>query len=143
MTTISKGAQLTLCLMNLEPSDTKAAVIEWAKGEISSASEVRMEMGKFFFSASAAAIGFLTAAWKAFQPNAQFSGMILYALLALGGSVLVAMYIFWPIIGRWRPDSDIQDAHARLVKRLAGEAVAWGLIWLCGVAMGLWATLTS
>lgn len=110
--------------MKLEASDTKAAIVEWAKSEISATSDVRAEVGKFFFSTSASAVAFL------------------WGLVLLGASALVAMYIFWPVIGHWQPDSDIQEAHATLIRRLAYEGVAWAVLWFVGVAIGLWATLS-
>lgn len=127
--------------MELEPKEASEALRNWAKAEISSASDVRFEISKFLFGTSSASLGFVAAAWKGFHPNEEPQGLVLCSLLLLAASVAWAVYVFWPVIRRNRADADIQKQHKDLVERIMREGAIWLALWSLGIAIGLWTVL--
>jgi hypothetical protein len=125
----------------LPADDARAALVEWAKKEISSVTDTRFEVAKFLFSASTATLGFFVAAWKLIHPGTSFSGAIVCCVSFLCVDVAVAMWIFWPIFHYFGSRSDIHREHERLAKRLMTEGAIWSALWAIGIGFGLWAIL--
>lgn len=110
--------------------------------QITSVSEMRFALARFFFSASGVSIGFFVAAWKQLHEKASFQGPILGSVVVLSLSAMLALYMFWPVIRIFGRAPDIQREDARFVYRMRAEDTAWAILWIVGVALGLFAVLS-
>lgn len=121
----------------LPATDARDALVDWAKTEISSVSEVRFTAAKFYFGASAATMGFVVAAWREFHKGDP-TYPIVCAVLMLGVSILASLVMFWPVVRVLDEIPNLQSEHARFLKRLQLEGHIWAVSWSAGVSLGLW-----
>ena len=124
----------------LTATEAKQAYISWATDDIKSVTSVRFEAAKFFFSVSSATVGFIVTTWKVFHDKSDFSVMVMIGLFLSTASVLFAIYMFWPMFYMADYETDLQDQHSSLLRRLKCEGLIWMLLWVTGSGLGVYGT---
>ena len=123
-------------MTNITPEQADEALIDWAKEDISKVSAVRFDVAKFFFSVSTFSLGFIPTVWKVLHDKQPFSTLTIASIVVLFISLLLSIYIFWPVFHETGESYDLRVQHENLAKRIRIEGHAWIVLWLLGIVIG-------
>lgn len=129
--------------MPLDAQAAREAYESWAKSQITSISADRLEIAKFFFTASTTSLGFFIALWQFFRKETHLGCIDVSALVLLGSSVLWSMAIFWPMTHDFSDPIGLYEQHRQTLKRIKKEALAWAILWASGGLVALIATFSK
>jgi hypothetical protein len=121
--------------MKMRGEDTEAALRDWVKSEIRDGPKQIYDLGKFFFSVSAATIGTIVAIEK-LNARSLLDGPMILSLLLLSASVVTALDMVRPrryLIGG---DTDLLDEYTRQIRLAQTRTWIWFAIWTVGTIFG-------
>ncbi len=121
--------------IHLKGQDTVDALREWSKSEVAKAVDRSYDLGKFFFSVSAATIGTLLTIAKL----SDFSGGCLF-WVSIGALVLsAAISIQMAIPNKWKlgGETNLAQVHQDMVGSSQLISFLWIFLWLAGVVLAI------
>lgn len=121
--------------MKMRGEDTEAGLRDWVKAEIKDGPRQAYDLGKFFFSVSAATVATIVAVEKLNQKSSMDCPMIV-GLTFLFVSVLVALDMARPrkyIIGG---ETDLLDEYNRQITCAQTRTWVWFTFWTLGAISG-------
>jgi len=115
--------------------DTVDALREWSKSEVTKAVDRSYDLGKFFFSVSAATIGALLTIAKLSNFDGDCLFWLSIALLALSASISIQMAIpnEWKLGGK----TNLAQVHQDMVDSAQIISFLWVFLWLAGLILAV------
>lgn len=121
--------------MRLRGEDTDQALRDWFKSEIKDGPRQGYDLGKFFFSVSAATIGALATIEK-LNPTSQMDATIISAFVLLFVSILVAVDMARPRRFDFGGETDLLVEYERQINVILCRVWFWLALWLSGTLVG-------
>lgn len=128
--------------MKPKGQDVADSVRDWLKTEISGASSVRLDLGKFFFAVTSGTAGvFISIEKLSGTPKLEWSlGLALLTLLvALLISLAMAIPKFWKIEG----NTDIIKLYNDHIRKNFFFIIIWFGFWIVGTIIGIFALVSN
>lgn len=122
-------------MINLSNDESVQAVKDWAKDDIVKLTLVRIDIAKFFFSVSTFSLGFLATTWKLLHDKTEFPTVVNCGLSLLAISLIISIFIFWPIFYKTELTSDLISEHSDMASRIKCEGGLWIIVWLLGTGL--------
>jgi hypothetical protein len=126
--------------MKLRGQDVEDGLREWVKGELKEGASRGYDLGKFFFSVSAATIGVL-ATIETLSSSAKVDILLITSIIILFLSSILAIEMVLPSIQSVGGESDLLDDYHRRVVSTIRRVWLWVILWLIGTIMGGYAVL--
>lgn len=127
--------------MKLKGEDIDCGLREWVKSDIKESPRQVYDLGKFFFSVSAATIGALAAIAK-FDSAPAFDCPLIASFIVLFVSILFALCMVLPRRQPIAAETDLYDEHVKIARNTERISFAWFAIWLIGTVLGGYAVST-
>jgi hypothetical protein len=108
----------------------------WAEARLKFAVAREYDLGKFLFTVASGTIGFLFTAEK-INTTAKLDWLLIAAFLALLGAVGAAIWMTFTA----PPDTAATEKLREIDERTKKQAIVWGVLWVLGTALGVWAVL--
>ncbi len=115
--------------------DLDSGLVDWIKAEIRDGPRQGYELGKFFFSVSAASIGAILAIEKLNEEYAMDLPMIA-CLSVLLFSIFSAINMVRPRSYLIGGSTDLEDVYLRQIRRAQIGASVWLALWVTGMVIG-------
>ena len=128
---------------SLSADEARDALIEWAKDGVIRMTTVRFDLAKFFFSASTFGLGFIPTVWKVLYPKSSFTLISLIGISILFLSLLVSIYMFWPLFHNTGASVDLRKQHEKMVSQIRIEGCIWAALWVAGIIVGGYALYSN
>jgi len=115
--------------------DTVDALRDWSKSEVTKAVDRSYDLGKFFFSVSAATIGALLTIAKFSSFTVDYLFGLSIGSLALSSVISIQMAIpnHWKLGG----DTNLAQVHQDMVDSAQIVSFIWVSLWLAGVGLAI------
>jgi len=121
-------------------NEIAAAVKEWFYQEIKTGPSIRLDLGKFFFTAATATLGGITAILS-IPVNHTFGGIAIASLLLLIAAALVGILLATPSSTKIDDNLNILAEYPRLILRIKRMIRIWTVLWLSGTVCGILAVV--
>ena len=115
--------------------DTVDALRDWSKSEVTKAVDRSYDLGKFFFSVSAATIGALLTIAKL----SNFAGDCIFWFSIVALTVSAAISIQMAIPNEWKlgGNTNLAQVHQDMIGSAQVISFLWIFLWLAGVALAI------
>lgn len=127
-------------MIRLRGEDTAQAIRDWVRSEVARGPASRHELGRFLFGVSSSTIGVLVGLEK-FSACPRLDAALRLSLLLLLVSSVVALVLAIPKRRSVGGESDLLVLHDQYLRWISRLAWSWFVIWLAGLAIGVWAVV--
>ncbi|HEY3138802.1 MAG TPA: hypothetical protein VGL29_22455 [Blastocatellia bacterium] len=121
--------------MKIRGEDVSEGLREWAKSELKEGPKQGYDLGKFFFSVSAATIGAIAAIEK-LNSTAKLDRPMVVGLSLLFVSILVSIHLVLPRKHALGGETDLLMEYNRQINRVIRCVWLWFILWLAGTLAG-------